>query len=94
MRIDDTHIVYLFLWCTVAMEEEGAMALARLNVELDTGLLGAALEVSGARSKREAIEIALRELVRRHRLAGIVKRAGAVPLGITVDDLLQRREQE
>jgi Arc/MetJ family transcription regulator len=72
----------------------GIMALARLNVELDTDLLGAAVEVSGARSKREAIEIALRELVRRHRLAGIVKRAGTVTLGITVDDLLRMREEE
>lgn len=68
--------------------------MARLNVELDSDLLGAAIEVSGARSKREAIEIALRELVRRHRLAGIIERAGSVRLAMTVDDLLRMREEE
>lgn len=68
--------------------------MARLNVELDAGLLGEAVALSGARSKREAIETALRELVRRRRLAGLVERAGKVPLALSLADLLEMREQE
>jgi len=68
--------------------------MVRLNVELDPRLLEEAVEVSGAKSKREAIETALRELVRRHRLARMIDRAGTVPLSGSLEDLLRSREEE
>lgn len=68
--------------------------MVRLNVELDPRLLNEAVEVSGARSKREAIETALRELVRRRRLARLIERAGTVPLAWSVEDLIRAREEE
>lgn len=36
----------------------------RTNVEIDDKLIGKAMELSGARTKREAVDIALRTLVR------------------------------
>ncbi len=39
----------------------------RTNIVLDDELLRQAMKLSGARSKREAVQIALQELVARHR---------------------------
>ena len=36
----------------------------RTNVEIDDRLIGEAMELSGARTKREAVDMALRTLVR------------------------------
>ena len=36
----------------------------RTNVEIDDKLIGEAMELSGARTKREAVDMALRTLVR------------------------------
>jgi Arc/MetJ family transcription regulator len=36
----------------------------RTNVEIDDKLIGRAMELSGARTKREAVDMALRTLVR------------------------------
>lgn len=36
----------------------------RTNVEIDDRLIGQAMELSGARTKREAVDMALRTLVR------------------------------
>jgi Arc/MetJ family transcription regulator len=36
----------------------------RTNVEIDDKLIGQAMELSGARTKREAVDMALRTLVR------------------------------
>lgn len=68
--------------------------MVRLSVSVDPELLEEAVRVSGAGSKREAIEIALRELVRRRRLARLAERAGTVDLAITRDDLLKGRAEE
>jgi Arc/MetJ family transcription regulator len=68
--------------------------MVRLNVEIDPELLDAAVAAVGARTKREAIETALRELVRRRRLDRLIERAGSVPLSQSVDDLIRRREEE
>lgn len=67
------------------------MGAKRLSVTLDPDLLDEAVRVAGASSKREAIETALAELVRRHRLQRIASRAGSVPLSVSVEDLLRER---
>lgn len=68
------------------------MATKRMSVTLDPELLDEAVRASGADSKREAIEEALRELVRRRRVERMVERAGSVALERSVEDLLEERE--
>jgi Arc/MetJ family transcription regulator len=67
------------------------MGTKRLSVTVDTALVEEAVQVSGAASQREAIDLALRELVRRHRLEQMARRGGAVPLTMSVDDLVRDR---
>ena len=68
--------------------------MVRLSVSVDPELLQEAVRVTGAGSKREAIEVALRELVRRRRLEGMAERAGRVELTVTREELRRRREEE
>ncbi len=70
------------------------MPMARLNVELDSALLNEAVKLVGARSKREAIETALRELVRRRRVERLIGRAGTVPLRWSSAEIVGSREEE
>ncbi len=41
--------------------------MARTNIELDDALLAAAIQLSGARTKREAVHVALEEYVAKHK---------------------------
>lgn len=66
----------------------------RFSVTLDPDLVEEAVRVSGARSKREAIEAALKEFIRRRRLARMIGRGGKVALALSVDDLLKSRSEE
>ncbi len=70
------------------------MSTKRLSVTVDPELLNEAVRLTGAGSQREAIEMALDEMVRRRRLERMIRRAGSVPLVISVDDLLSSREEE
>jgi len=63
----------------------------RLTVTVDERLLDEAKKVSRAKSKREAIEIALKDLVRRRRLEQAIGNAGRVNMAVTVDKLLRER---
>jgi Arc/MetJ family transcription regulator len=65
----------------------------RFSVTLDPRLVEEAVRASGAQSKREAIETALREFIRRRRLEKAIARGGKVSLTISVDDLLKRRAE-
>ena len=66
----------------------------RFSVTLDPELVEEAVRLSKARSKRQAIEAALKEFIRRRRLEGMIGRAGSVPLAVSVEDLLKRRAEE
>jgi Arc/MetJ family transcription regulator len=66
----------------------------RLSVTLDPDLLDEAVRVSGAHSKREAIETALKEFIRRRRLARMIGRGGQVALALSRDDLRKSRSEE
>ena len=57
--------------------------MPRMMVELDDRLLAEAQRVTGARTKRAAIEVALQELVRRRKAAQLGKLAGKVPIRLT-----------
>jgi Arc/MetJ family transcription regulator len=50
----------------------------RTNIEIDDGILHEAQELIGARTKREAVDMALRELVARHRRIGVLDLRGRV----------------
>lgn len=62
-------------------------------MRLDDDLLAEALRLSGARTKREAVELALREFVRRLRLRRMLEHAGKIDLDLTVEELWSLREQ-
>lgn len=66
----------------------------RLSVTLNPNLVEEAVRISKARSKREAIEAALKEFIRRRRLEKAIARGGKVSLTISVDHLLKRRAGE
>jgi Arc/MetJ family transcription regulator len=59
------------------------MTMPRMMVDLDDQLVAEAQRVTGARTKRAAIETALEELVRRRRAAELAKLAGRVPIRLT-----------
>ena len=50
----------------------------RTNVDIDDKVIREVQELTGARTKREAVDLALRELVARHRRADILKIRGKV----------------
>jgi Arc/MetJ family transcription regulator len=61
----------------------------RSNIEIDDGLIREALRLTGLRTKREAVDLALRELVARHRRLGVLKLRGRVDW---VGDLEETRQ--
>ena len=50
----------------------------RTNIEIDDDLMRQALKLSGAGTKREAVDLALRELVARYQRLGILELRGRV----------------
>jgi Arc/MetJ family transcription regulator len=50
----------------------------RTNIEIDDDVMREALRLTGVRTKREAVDLALRELVARHRRLGILELRGRV----------------
>jgi Arc/MetJ family transcription regulator len=50
----------------------------RTNIEIDDDVLRQAQELTGTRTKRETVDLALRELVARHRRIGILDLRGRV----------------
>jgi Arc/MetJ family transcription regulator len=50
----------------------------RTSIEIDDAVLHEAQELIGAATKREAVDVALRELVARHRRIGILDLRGRV----------------
>lgn len=65
----------------------------RLSVSVDKELLEKAVRASGARTKREAIEMGLRELLRRASRERMIEHAGKVDLAVSLKELLKRRAE-
>ncbi len=63
----------------------------RLSVDVDPALLTEAKELAGVRTKREAIEIALREMILRRRLKDLMGLEGSGLVEIDLDLLRQWR---
>ncbi len=66
--------------------------MPRMMVQLDDRLLEEVKRLTGARTKRAAIEAALTELVRRRKAAELAKLAGKVPIRLTRRELRAMRE--
>jgi Arc/MetJ family transcription regulator len=58
----------------VYREKRGFEEMARTNIELDDGLVEKAMRLTGARTKREVVDIALRRLVERGSLYRAIRR--------------------
>ncbi len=50
----------------------------RTNIEIDDDVMREVQRLTGVRTKREAVDLALRELVARHRQLGVLKLRGRV----------------
>jgi len=68
-------------------------AIMRMSVTLDEKLLEEAQEVSGKKIKREVIEEALKELIRKKRREEAIKHAGTIQVDMTLEELLKMREK-
>ncbi len=66
--------------------------MVRMTVTVDERLIGEAKRLAGAKTKREVIETALVEYVRRLRQRRLLEHAGTVPLALTHTDLRRWRE--
>ncbi len=66
----------------------------RLSVALDEEFLTEVQKLSGARTKREAIEAALRAYVREERIKNLVRLAGSGIVDRDLEDLAAYRELE
>ena len=67
--------------------------MGRLTATLDDKLLDEAQSVLSTRTKRETIEVALREVVRREKIRRALKNKGKFDLGFSREDILRRRSQ-
>lgn len=54
------------------------MRCMRTNIEIDDDVLREAQRLVGTRTKRETVDVALRELVARHRRIGVLDLRGRV----------------
>ena len=52
----------------------GFVEMARTNIEIDDGLVDKAMRLTGARTKREVVDIALRRLVEKGSLYRAIRR--------------------
>jgi len=66
----------------------------RTTIDIDKALMEEALKISKARTKRELINLSLKEYIRRMRLKSLKKRLGDYDLTIDLKDLEKGREDE
>jgi len=65
----------------------------KTTVVIDEDLLREAMEAAGVKTKREAIEAGLRELVRRKNLEALRKELGTFELDLTPEELERLRSE-
>ena len=66
------------LYTSLGIHARGSQSM-RTNIVIDDALMRQAMQASGARSKREAVELGLRTLVRLRQQAGIRSFRGRLP---------------
>jgi len=66
----------------------------RTTLSIKEDLLEQAKEVSGAKTKKEAVEMALEEFVRRKKSKKLIELEGKIDLAFTLDEFLKRRKKD
>jgi Arc/MetJ family transcription regulator len=66
----------------------------RTTLAINEKLLDEAKELSGARTKKEAVEIALDEFIRRRKARKLLDLEGKVELSFTLKEFLNRRKKD
>ena len=70
---------------------QGGISMSRTTLDIDGELLAKAMEASGAKPKTEAVELALRELVRHQQLKLLREELGTYDLDMDVEELRRWR---
>ena len=70
------------------------MPMKKTTVFIDEKLLREAIEATGARSKKEAIEQGLHSLVRQHNREALRTELGTFDIELTADELEQLRDAQ
>lgn len=66
----------------------------RTTLSIKENLLKEVKELSGARTKKEAIERALKEFVRRRKAKKLIELEGKIDLSFTLSKFLERRKRD
>lgn len=66
----------------------------RTTVEIREDLLHEAMIITGAKKKRECIELALQEVIRQRRMERLIQRLGKTRLSMTLEDLQRMRADD
>jgi Arc/MetJ family transcription regulator len=66
----------------------------RTTIMINDDLLNEVKTLSGARSKRDAVEKALEEFVRRRKARKLIELEGKMALSHTLDQFLERRKKD
>ena len=66
----------------------------RTKFFIDEGLLEEAKKASGAKTKREAVEITLEEYIRRKKAEKLIDLEGKIELSFTLLQFLKRRKRD
>lgn len=66
----------------------------RTTLSIKEDLLEEAKKVSGARTKKEAMEMALEEFVKRRKLKKLIELEGKIELSFTLSEFLKRRKRD
>lgn len=66
----------------------------RTTLFIKDELLEEAKKISGAKTKKEAVEIALEEFVKRKRAEKLLELEGQIELSFTLTELLRRRKKD
>jgi len=67
--------------------------MAKTTVVIDDELLREAIRASGAKTKKQAITTALKELVRRKNLEALRQEAGTYDLALSLEELEKLRNE-
>jgi Arc/MetJ family transcription regulator len=69
-------------------------ASMRTTLAINEELLNEAKELSGARTKKEAVEVALEEFIRRRKAKKLLELEGKIELSFTLDEFLKDRKRD
>ena len=67
--------------------------MAKTTVIIEDGLLDAAMQVSGAKTKKEVITIGLKELIRRKNVEALRQELGTFDLALSLEELEKLRNE-